>query len=237
MKNKWVLIAILGFIVILLGGAMFNLFKSQDRPSKMNSAEFITLPQPILDSDTSIEKALLDRRSIRDYTAESLSVSEISQLLWAAQGITRPGGYRTAPSAGALYPLEVFLVSGQVDDLDAGVYRYLPEEHGLDLILSGDIREELSAAALGQDAIRNAPAAMVITGIFERTMVKYGNRGIQYVHMEVGSAAENVYLQAESLRLGTVFIGAFHDDQVSQLLNLDGQEQPLCIMPVGKPRR
>ena len=237
MKNKWVLIAILGFFVILLGGAMFNLFKSQDRPSKMNSAEFITLPQPILDSDTSIEKALLDRRSIRDYTAKSLSVSEISQLLWAAQGITRPGGYRTAPSAGALYPLEVFLVSGQVDDLDAGVYRYLPEEHGLHLILSGDIREELSAAALGQDAIRNAPAAMVITGIFERTMVKYGNRGIQYVHMEVGSAAENIYLQAESLRLGTVFIGAFHDDQVSQVLNLDGQEEPLCIMPVGKPRR
>ena len=129
------------------------------------------------------------------------------------------------------------MVSGQVDNLPAGVYRYKPEEHGLNLVLTGDILEELSAAALGQDAIRNAPAAIVITGIFERTMVKYGNRGIQYVHMEVGGAAENIYLQAESLDLGTVFIGAFHDDQVSQVLNLDDQEEPLCIMPVGKPRR
>lgn len=237
MKNKWVLIAILCFFVILLGGAMFNRFKRYDRPSRINSGELITLPQPVLDSKTSIEAALQERRSIRDYTPESLSISEISQLLWAAQGITRPGGYRTAPSAGALYPLEVFLVSGQVDNLPAGVYRYKPEEHGLNLVLTGDILEELSAAALGQDAIRNAPAAIVITGIFERTMVKYGNRGIQYVHMEVGGAAENIYLQAESLDLGTVFIGAFHDDQVSQVLNLDDQEEPLCIMPVGKPRR
>jgi SagB-type dehydrogenase family enzyme len=238
MKNKWVLIAILCFFLILLGGAMFNRFKRQDRPSRINSGELITLPQPVLDSKISIEAALQERRSIRDYyTPESLSISEISQLLWAAQGITRPGGYRTAPSAGALYPLEVFLVSGQVDNLPAGVYRYKPEEHGLNLVLTGDILEELSAAALGQDAIRNAPAAIVITGIFERTMVKYGNRGIQYVHMEVGGAAENIYLQAESLDLGTVFIGAFHDDQVSQVLNLDDQEEPLCIMPVGKPRR
>ena len=216
---------------------MFNRFKRYDRPSRINSGELITLPQPILDSKTSIEAALQERRSIRDYTPESLSISEISQLRWAAQGITRPGGYRTAPSAGALYPLEVYLVSGQVDNLPAGVYRYKPEEHGLNLVLTGDILEELSAAALGQDAIRNAPAAIVITGILERTMVKYGNRGIQYVHMEVGSAAENVYLQAETLDLGTVFIGAFHDDQVSQVLNLDDQEEPLCIMPVGKPRR
>lgn len=237
MKNKWVLIAILCFFLILLGGAMFNRFKRQDRPSRINSGELITLPQPVLDSKISIEAALQERRSIRDYTPESLSISEISQLLWAAQGITRPGGYRTAPSAGALYPLEVFLVSRQVDNLPAGVYRYKPEEHGLNLVLTGDILEELSAAALGQDAIRNAPAAIVITGIFERTMVKYGNRGIQYVHMEVGGAAENIYLQAESLDLGTVFIGAFHDDQVSQVLNLDDQEEPLCIMPVGKPRR
>ena len=236
MKNKWVLIAILCFFLILLGGAMFNRFKRQDRPSRINSGELITLPQPILDSKTSIEAALQERRSIRDYTPESLSISEISQLLWAAQGITRPGGFRTAPSAGALYPLEVYLVSGQVNDLAAGVYRYLPEEHSLDLVLTGDIRKDLSAAALGQDAIRNAPAVIVIAGVFERTTVKYGNRGIQYVHMEVGSAAENVYLQAESLGLGTVFIGAFQDDQVSQLLNLDRQEQPLCIMPVGKPR-
>jgi SagB-type dehydrogenase family enzyme len=236
MKNKWVLIVILCFFLILLGGAMFNRFKRQDRPSRINSGELITLPQPVLDSKTSIEAALQERRSIRDYTPESLSISEISQLLWAAQGITRLGGYRTAPSAGALYPLEVYLVNGQVDDLAAGIYRYSPEDHGLHLVLTGDFREDLSAAALGQDAIRNAPAVIVITGVFERTTVKYGNRGIQYVHMEVGSAAENVYLQAESLGLGTVFIGAFHDDRVSQLLNLDGQEQPLCIMPVGKSR-
>lgn len=194
----------------------------------------ISLPKPIHESSTSIESALLKRQSIRQYAPEPLTSVEISQLLWAAQGINRPGGYRTAPSAGALYPLELYLISGQVEALSAGVYRYHPEDHSLEQLMSGDFRRKLSQAALNQEAVEEAPAVILITAIYERTTGKYGQRGIQYVHMEVGCAAENIYLQAASLNLGTVFIGAFHDDQVKNLLNLDAQEQPLSILPVGK---
>jgi len=236
MKRTLLLSLIVTLILVVIIGAVYTYSVRTIPDETPVSDNMIILPQPILDSEFSVEESLAKRRSVRDYSAQSLSLAEISQLLWAAQGVNRPGGYRTAPSAGALYPLEIYLVSGQVDDLPAGVYRYSPEEHGLNLVLSGDIRQELSKAALGQDSIQNAPAVIVITAVHERTTVKYSNRGIQYVHMEVGSAAENVYLQAESLGLGTVFIGACHDDQVSQVLELDGQEQPLCIMPVGRPR-
>jgi SagB-type dehydrogenase family enzyme len=163
-----------------------------------------------------------------------LTLVEVSQLLWAAQGINRPGGYRTAPSAGALYPLELYLVSGQVDQLPSGVYRYHPENNSLEQLMLGDFRRELSQAALNQESVQDAPAVILISAIYQRTTGKYGERGIQYVHMEVGSAAENVYLQAVSLNIGTVIIGAFHDDQVKSLLKLDVQEQPLCLLPVGK---
>ncbi len=213
---------------------MLNFFRKPEPEISKELSTWITLPEPANDSHTSIESALVRRQSIRQYSPESLTLAEVSQLIWAAQGINRPGGYRTAPSAGALYPLEVYLVSGKVDQLSAGVYRYHPDEHKLELIMQGDKRMELSKAALSQDAVRDAPATMLITGIYERTTGKYGNRGIQYVHMEVGSAAENVYLQAVSLDLGTVFIGAFHDDQVADVLNLAPNEIPLCLMPVGR---
>jgi len=194
----------------------------------------ISLPEPQYDSDVSIEQSLLNRRSIRSYTGEPLTLQELSQLLWAAQGITDPRGLRTAPSAGALYPLELYLVAGDVEDLTSGVYLYEPDGHQLVKTMDGDRRAELASAALGQGCVKEGAVAFVFTGVYERTTGKYGDRGIRYVHIEVGHAAQNLCLQATAMGLGAVTVGAFHDEQVTKLLNLPGDEQPLYIIPVGR---
>jgi SagB-type dehydrogenase family enzyme len=194
----------------------------------------IKLPAPIPKSSVSIEEALQQRRSVRKYQGEPLSLAEISQLLWAAQGITHSMGFRTAPSAGALFPLEVYVVAGNVEDLTAGIYKYQPSDHELVKIMAGDKRSALRNAALGQSCIEDAPAVMVIAAVYERTERKYGERGVRYAQIEVGCAAENIYLQAVSLNLGTVIIGAFHDDRVKKVLDMPKDEQPLAIMPVGR---
>jgi SagB-type dehydrogenase family enzyme len=185
----------------------------------------------------SVEKALLERRSIRDYADETVTLADVSQLLWAAQGITNPSGYRTAPSAGALYPLEVYLVAGKVASLPAGIYRYRPRGHEVVKIVEGDKRSELCTAALGQTALSEVPVSIVVTAIFERTTQKYRDRGYRYVHMEAGHAAQNVCLQAVSLDLGTVVIGAFDDDDIKKVMQLTATEEPLYIIPIGKKRR
>ena len=224
-----IIVAAILFVIILV---------TQPKSTQPARVEYqcttLTLPTPIHDSKTSVEQALLERRSIRSYTGEPLTLAEISQLLWAAQGITGPGGGRTAPSAGALYPLEIYLLAGEVTDLPAGIYHFIPDEHALNLIVEGDGRQALYEAVLSQSAIKDAAAVIIITAIYERTTVKYGERGIQYVHMEVGTVAQNIYMQSESLDLGTVFIGAFHDDQVKRVLQLGKDEIPLGIMPVGR---
>jgi SagB-type dehydrogenase family enzyme len=194
----------------------------------------IKLPEPRYNSDTSVEEALLERRSIRDYKNESLTLTEISQLLWAAQGITNQKGFRTAPSAGALYPLEVYVVVGDVIDLADGIYKYKPYGHELVKVAEGDKRDELCKAALGQAWIKDGAVVIVFSAVYERTTKKYGERGIRYVHMEVGHAAQNVYLQAVSLNLGTVVVGAFYDNEVKRIVNMTENEQPLCLMPVGR---
>lgn len=163
-----------------------------------------------------------------------MALADLSQLLWAAQGISCSGGKRTAPSAGALYPLDVYVVAGAVAGLSAGIYSYGPRKHELHRIAEGDARGKLSNAALGQSSINNAAAILVFSAVYDRVMVKYGERGIRYVHMEAGHAAQNVHLQAVSLDLGTVVIGAFRDEQVRAVLHLSEHEQPLSIMPVGK---
>ncbi len=206
--------------------------------TKMEIGERLTLPEPRYTSDTAVETALAQRRSIRAYSGENLSFDELSQLLWAAQGITAPWGGRTAPSAGALYPLELYVVVGTVTGLDAGVYRYRPADHELEKTSEGDVRAELAGAALNQDFIGEAAIDLVFVGVFNRTTVKYRERGIRYVYMEAGHAAQNVFLQAEALDLGTVTIGAFDDHAVQQLVVVREQEQaqgrPLYIMPVGR---
>ncbi|MCD4798120.1 MAG: SagB/ThcOx family dehydrogenase, partial [Methanosarcinales archaeon] len=177
---------------------------------------------------------LLDRRSIRNYKDEALTLAEISQLLSAAQGITHPGGYRTAPSAGALYPLDVYVVAGNVDGLRPGIYKYRPQGHELEKVAEGDVRAELCAAAIDQECIEDGAVVLVFAAVYERTTRKYGDRGVRYVHMEVGHAAQNVYLQTVSLGLGTVVVGAFDDDEVWRLLQMQDDERALCIMPVGR---
>lgn len=194
----------------------------------------IKLPKPQYDSNVSIEETLLKRRSIRSYKSEPLAMAEISQLLWSAQGVTNRKGFRTAPSAGALYPLEVYIAAGNVTDLDAGIYKYYPHRHEIVNTVKGDKRSELCRAGLGQSSIKNAPAVMVFCAVFERVTGRYGKRGIQYVHMEVGHAIQNVCLQAISLGLGSVIIGAFNDHDVKEVMNFEVDEHPLLILPVGK---
>jgi SagB-type dehydrogenase family enzyme len=171
------------------------------------------------------------------YGEQAHALTELSQLLWAAQGVTHRNGLRTAPSVGALYPLEVYVAIGEVEGLQDGVYRYEPASHSLLQLVPGDFRGQLSRAALDQEAVTDGALVSVITAVYERTTWKYGARGERYVHMEVGSAAQNVYLQAVSLDLGTVFIGAFDDGEVRKILALADEEQPLCLLPVGRLTR
>lgn len=194
----------------------------------------VKLPEPRLKSPTSLEEALSKRRSVRSFTGAPLKLEEVSQLLWAAQGTTSATGGRTAPSAGGLYPLEVYLVAGNVDGLGAGVYKYKPQTHELMMLGNRDIRQALAEAALNQSSVKDGAIDIVIAGVYERTTVKYGNRGVRFVHLEAGQAAQNVCLQATALDLGTVTVGAFSDDKVKSVLAMPQEETPLYIMPVGR---
>jgi SagB-type dehydrogenase family enzyme len=203
--------------------------KASPVPEKAKSR--ITLPPPDRTGRITLEQALARRRSLREFTALALSEQELSQLLWAAQGITHSDGLRTAPSAGALYPLELYVVTA------SGFYHYNPREHSLDLHSEGDLKPALYRAALEQDAVRAAPAVFVITAVYERTERKYGQeRGPRYVHLEAGHAAQNMLLQAVTLGLGGVPVGSFHDDQVQKALSLPREYQPLYLIPIGHPR-
>lgn len=189
----------------------------------------VELPAPRTDGPMSLERALAERRSVRDFTDERLTLEELAQLLWAAQGITADWGGRTAPSAGALYPLEVYAVT------PGGLYHYLPDGHRADVLRADDLRRPLAAAALGQAAVAVAPAVLVIAAVFRRTEVKYGERAERYVHLEAGHAAQNVLLQAVALGLGGVPIGAFSDREVQRVLGLPADHEPLYLIPVGHP--
>jgi SagB-type dehydrogenase family enzyme len=197
----------------------------------------IVLPEPDTTGPLSLETLISKRRSVREYSDRPVLLSELSQLLWAAQGITGENGFkRAAPSAGAKYPIELFVLAGNVDGLRPGIYRYVPSTHTLVTVKREDARGTLCAEALSQECVEAAPLDIVITGVYERTMEKYGERGVRYVHIEVGAVAENIYLQAESLGLGTVFVGAFSDEGVRSLLGAKEEVAPLGIMPVGVKR-
>jgi SagB-type dehydrogenase family enzyme len=193
-------------------------------------AKEIKLPKAKEKGLTSIEETLNQRRSVRDYKKGPLDLEQISQLLWAASG--RNLYRRTAPSAGATYPLEIYLVVGEVEKLDPGIFHYSFSRHSLESIKEQDIRNRLSAAALQQRMIEKAPINIIIAADYGRTTGRYGQRGLRYVHMEVGHVGQNVALQANALSLGTVMIGAFDDKQVKEVLGIN--EEPLYIIPVGK---
>jgi len=195
------------------------------------------LPPPSQKGSTSLEEAIAQRRSVRDFLPESITQAELSQILWAAQGVTDTAwNLRAVPSAGATYPLEVFVVCGQnsIEGMSEGVYRYHIVQHSLTLHRRGDARLDLARAALGQEFIYEAPLDIVICALYQRITLDYGSRGERYAHIEVGHAGQNIYLQTSVLGLATVAIGAFHDEQVREVLRLDKQYKPLYIMPVGK---
>ncbi len=197
----------------------------------------IYLPSPILKGSMPLEEAIARRRSIRDFAPEPLSQLQLSQILWAAQGITNTSEeYRSVPSAGATYPLEIFVVCGIncVEKIGDGIYHYDVDSHSLTLHHKGDVRLALARSASGQGYIYEAPVDIVICSLYERTTMRYGARGERYIHIEVGHAGQNIYLQATALGLATVAIGAFNDEQVREVLRLDKQYKPLYIMPVGK---
>jgi SagB-type dehydrogenase family enzyme len=200
------------------------------------SNSVISLPEIKTEGRISLEKILHKRRSVRRYGDLSLDLSEISQLLWAAQGITDPRGLRTTPSAGALYPLEIYLAAGKVDDLRTGIHKYLIRSHELLETAAVNSRSALMRAALGQRSLKSAPAVLIVCAVYERMTIKYGERGIRYVHMEAGHAAQNIGLQAVALGLSTVVIGAFHDTEVKKVVATAEDEQPLYLIPVGRPR-
>jgi SagB-type dehydrogenase family enzyme len=216
---------------------MFTL-KNLKRRSKEGHVEkaksIVYLPKPEYFGEYSVEEALSKRRSVRNYKDESVRLKDISQLLWAAQGITGDESKRTAPSAGALYPLQIYLVSANVEGLSEGVYHYDPENQTLSQIAEGDKRKQLSAAALMQGSIRHCAAVLIFAADFKRVTSKYFEKGRRYVYMETGHAAQNVFLQAVSLHIGTVTMGAFLDGPVKKILHLPRNQETLYLMPVGK---
>jgi len=197
----------------------------------------VPLPEPREVSELSVEAAIAARRSRRDYADRALERRELGQLLWATQGVTdRRSGYRAAPSAGALYPLEVYVVVGSpgVEGLDSGVYRYRPAAHELDRGSAGDVQPALREAAADQASVEAAAVDIVLFGVDERTTGRYGERGSErYVPMEAGHAGENLCLQAEALGLATVPVGAFGDDRVRDIVGAPADQRPLYVFPVG----
>lgn len=219
-------------IVLPTGGHPF-------RPHVGDSAmdTTIALPEPRRHSGCSVEASLAARRSTREFSGEALTLAEAGQLLWAAQGITHGEDFRTAPSAGALFPLELYLVAGRVEELEPGVYHYLPVNHSIYLRKGGDLRMEVAEAALGQFWIADAAAILVIAAVEHRTAAKYGAAADRFIAIEVGHAAQNVALQGIALGLGTGFVGAFDERALTRLPLLASGEEAYYFLPLGRPRK
>ena len=216
------------------------------QPKRSNLEGIIKLPSSQLKGKVSLEETIARRRSVRSYRREPLALSQLSQILWSAQGVTGSRGFRAAPSAGATYPLEIFAVVGtqaviageskqSAQELQAGVYHYEVDSHSLILHKATDLRPDLAGATLDQGFISDAPVTIVICALYHRTSYRYGRRGERYVHIEVGHVGENIHLQAVALGLATVEVGAFRDEEVREVLGLEEQIKPLYVMPVGKP--
>jgi SagB-type dehydrogenase family enzyme len=205
-------------------------------PGPMLESTSIALPKPKASGRMSVEEAIWKRRSVREYLRKPVTLVHLSQILWAAQGITEPeSAHRAAPSPGAKYTLELYVVTreGGVTNLPAGVYHYEPATHSITRVKKGDCTPSLQSAAGGQEQIGQAAAILAVTAIFQRATVKYGERGTQYSIQESGCAAENVHIESAALGLGTVMMGAFDDDRVGRLIGITKKEKPLLLMPLG----
>ncbi len=198
------------------------------RLAEAQVGEKIALPPPQRRGAMSVEEAIQARRSTRQFSPASLRLDEIGQLLWSAQGVTSADGRRAAPSAGASYPLEVYAACEQ------GLFRYLPGEHALRKVVGEDVRAALAREGRADAFLARAPLAVIFTAIYERTTRRYGDRGVRYVHIDLGHAAENLHLQAEAIGLASVALGAFTDAAVARVLRLPSDEKPVYIIPVGR---
>ncbi len=196
----------------------------------------MNLPEPRLKGEVSVEQAIKHRRTIRSYLSKPLTLEQLSQIFWAAQGITEDRGYkRSAPSAGALYPMDIYAIVGDngVEGLKAGIYHYEPHNHSAVLIAEGDFRKDVARTALSQMWIAGAPLNLVITSEYSRITGKYGTRGKRYAMIEAGHVGQNIFLQAEALGLRAGIVGAFHDNDVIRVMKITGSHNPLLILPVG----
>jgi len=187
----------------------------------------IELPQPKTKGTVSIEETITKRRSVRNFQKKNLTIEQISQILWSAQGLTSKRGFRSAPSAGAIYPMEIYFASND------GLFRYIPQGHKIEKLKDGDLRSQLCNAAFGQDFISYAGISIIICCDYEKIISKYSKRGIRYADMEAGHITQNIQLQAVSLGLGSCPVGAFNDGSVSKLLQLPKNLTPIYIIPVG----
>ncbi len=213
-----------------VGGSMEAVEGMISPTTSLAAGDTIDLPAAAGTSGVSIEESIWRRRSVRNFRPELLDQGIVSQLLWAAQGITEPAyGLRSAPSAGATYPLEIFIATQQ------HLARYLPEGHRIVVLHHRDIRGPLAEACLDQECVKEAPVVFIFVADIARTAGRYGDRAGRYVDIEVGCASENLMLQAAALGLGSVPVGAFHDDEVHEVLELPKSWMPLLVVPVGVP--
>jgi len=210
--------------------------RAKRRRLRRKGGSSMRLPDPVLDGDVSLERAVHQRRTIRSFEGKALTLKQLSQLLWAAQGSTGAEGFkRAAPSAGALYPMDIYgAVGGDcIERLEPGLYHYEPAEHSIDLVKEGDVRRDIAVASLSQMWMAYAPLTLVITAEYGRIMVKYGQRGIRYAMIEAGHIGQNIFLQSQAMGLEAGIVGAFEDQKVIQVMGIKETHEPLLIMPVG----
>jgi len=216
-----------------LPGGSLDWSKKPDTYKTYGDAKKIELPEPQKPIFSNFLELLLNRKSIREFSPKPMKLHHLSYLLWASTGLQREERghqFRTVPSAGALYPVETYVVANKVDDLPAGLYHYAIREHGLEQLQEGFLGFRLQEAALGQDMCCSAQAVFIWTAIFPRTTWKYHQRACRYVYTEAGHIAQNLALAAVSIRIGTCQIGAFFDDKVNEIVEVDGVDESVIYM-------
>ncbi|MFO7722754.1 MAG: SagB/ThcOx family dehydrogenase [Bacteroidales bacterium] len=252
----------MGFMLLVSLGMNHLLFSSDSRPIQakqqasagadkeekviktlkiIDETPAVRLPAPSVKGTMSVEESLSKRRSVRTYQAGPMSLQQVSQILWAAYGISDSTSYsrlklRTAPSAGATYPLDLYLLAGNVEGLEAGLYKFTSEGHTLTLVRKGDMRKEVAEACLDQKMLHQAPASIVYAAVYPRITKRYGDRGAdRYLCMDIGHSAQNVYLQSVAMGMATCAVGAFNDEKLAAVLQLPTEEKIMYLMPVGVP--
>ena len=214
-------------------GKQIPLYKEYPNATKLK------LPAPT-ESDFPLEKAIAGRMSIRKLSDKPLTLPQLSRLLLSADGLTRryaDYAFRSAPSGGALYPIDIYIIAANIDSLTSGLYHFQVSDSSLELVKPGDFNDSIHHASNGQAAVGSSALTVVMTARFDRITAKYADRGYRYAYIEAGSICQNIYLQATALGLGTVAVGAFNDDALNKLLEIDGvSEAALLIMPVGIPQ-